>query len=271
MRTALTLALAAISLASTDAAAQSHAIRQVCLTYDQGAQELVASLRTRCLGSGARETSNTLALAVENERARIVISGEYETRRTFNIGSADCMATQSFDLTASHVDERRYAFFFGDQKLGVFDATQALADARCYALQSAAQSHLSERDFRDWSPLEDNGLSGQPAPQVGDILARMMGNEPETLEGRPEAHITMERVRWLPSIVSKPAPSARQGHDAMAVHLTRHGLLDDSVSGERMSVILRHDEDGWIVYRSYRQTMCARGTTAGQWSSATCP
>ena len=272
MKTAFTLALAAASLAATDAAAQSHAIKQVCLSYDKQTQELVASLRTRCLGSGARETTNTLALEVNPERALIAISGTYETRRTFHIGTADCMATQSFDLTASQVDQRRYSFVFDDRGLGVFDATQSDTEKQCYALTALrSETRLAQREFEGWAMLEDHELWGMSAPQVSDIVAAMIGAEPETLEGKPETDIKIERIRWMPSIVPKPVGPSEQGHDALAIRLTRHGLLDDSVSGERITAILRPAENGWKVNLLYGQIMCARGANAGQWTAERCP
>lgn len=272
MKTVLTLALAAASLAATDAAAQSHAIKQVCLTHEKQAQELVASLRTRCLGSGARETTNTLALEVNAERAQIAITGTYETRRTFHIGTADCMATQVFDLTASQVDQRRYSIAFGDQGLGVFDATTGDEQSQCYSTRAGDnQSSLRQSDFEDWTRLEDHSLWGRSAPQVSDIVALMMGKEPETLEGEPETHISVERVRWMPSAAFKPVPLTRQGYDALSLRLTRHGLLDDSVSGERLTAIMLPDDDGWKVELIYGQTMCQRGPKAGQWSLGSCP
>ena len=96
-----------------------------------------------------------------------------------------------------------------------------------------------------------------------------MDGHPETTEGRPTAQIDMRRANWRREWKGFDSPN--YGQPFIAVTITQHGYLDDSVSGGRYFAEIRQDENGqWKLDGFWRQNMCARGTYAGQWTKERC-
>lgn len=263
-------ALALISV-STQAHAMRTDLRSVCVSIDRQAQSLTLEARTRCLRSGTQVDANTLALSVDQDSARIHLSGEFEASYPFLIGPADCMGSRTITLTAQDILPRRYSMILGEEFLGTADFTEMSDKRHCFPISLAPANSLSARSFADWAEGGVEGWQEWRAESIPALVAPLLHGFAETMEGRPEASLTLNKVRWLPQISAKPGPFEAQGADAIAVSITRHGLLDDSVSGQRFTAIATLDGDKWRLMHLFSQDMCARGPAAGRWAPGRCP
>jgi len=271
MKSKWIVGLIALSSVSSQAQAMRSDIKSVCVSRDEQAQTLKVEARTRCLSSGTRTDSNSLDLSVDQNTATISITGNFETSYPNRIGSADCMGSRTITLESEPVASRRYALTFGDRFLGTVDYTAEDGGRQCYQVNRQFGAYIRERDFSDWTVGGVSGWAEWRAADLSALVAPLADRFPMTMEGRPEIELTMRKARWLPSTVFKPVPVNGQSEDIIAIRITLHGFLDDSVSGERFVALAKREPDGWRLSRLYSQAMCGRGETAGQWSSVSCP
>lgn len=255
---------------SVQAGAAQAAVAQICPEFDQGKQELSVRVSTGCMTGMARFKEHDLALKVDQERAHIELSGDIAFHPIDSPAvTADCAGAQSFTLSATDIEPRRYTLSYAGEPLGHVDLLDGAEPPTCIGTKRSKfrlRLPITDSDsLADWAFDPQGDWRGASITQ---LLEPVLGSAPESLEGRPEIEIRMEKRLWqsghLKSGGSRRAPF-------MAVSIIRHGLGDDSVLGDRYFVAVIKRPDGWRVDRLWRQQMCARGQFAGQWTAAACP
>jgi hypothetical protein len=258
---------------SVQAGAAQTAVRQICPEFDRGAQQLSVRVSTGCMTGMARFKEHNLALKVDHERAHIALSGGIRFHPiTSPVVTADCAGAQNFTVSAKDVQPRRYTLSYAGEPLGTVDLLEGAEPPACIGIKGSKHrlqpKPVDPGSFSDWAFDHQGGWREWRGASITALLEPLLGSAPESLEGRPEIEIRMEKRLWQRDR-RKPGGGPRQPF--MAVSITRHGLGDDSVSGDRYFVAVVRGEDGWRVEKLWRQQMCARGQNAGQWKSAPCP
>ena len=263
---------------------QAHArVGEVCLTLPAGAGTLKASIASGCLPtSGANK--GAFDITVKAETATIRIDGGFKQISDARIVTADCMGARTIEEEAQAAGPRRYSVIINDRFAGVLDASDTTHGMRevkaCFAGPGQVQLPAPERmttymksQFKDWLPSRPK-IFGKPAKPksitaetLGGLAAQLLGNHPESQEGRQNAQITISPGVWRRTGYQKPAD-----YRFMAIRIEEHGYFDDSVSGRRTFAAARqHPQTGqWRVTEHWYQFMCARGENAGQWTSKPC-
>lgn len=270
---------ALFALAGLFAASQAHArVGQVCLELPAGAGTVNAKIASGCLPTHPRYTGS-FNVAVEAETATIRVDGGFEQVGESRIGTADCMGSQVIEESAKAAGPRRYSVLVNGRYVGALDASDTMfgmrAVQRCFASPSQVQLARPERmttylksQFSDW--IDEGPGKGSPifsAATLGGLASQLLGNHPESKEGRQHASITISKAQWRRMGLQKPADRS-----FMAIRIEEHGYLDDSVSGRRTFAATKQAQDGsWRVTGLWRQFMCARGENAGQWTKEPCP
>lgn len=258
---------------SVQAGTAQAAVTRTCPEFDHGTQELSVRISTGCVAGIARFKEHDLAVKVDQERAHIELSGDI---RFHPIGSpgvtADCSGAQSFTLSAKDIEPRRYTLSYAGEQLGHVDLLDGAEPPICFGTkQSKLRSRLqimNPASFSDWAFDPEAGWQDWRGTSITELLEPLLGTAPESLEGRPEIEIKMEKRLWQPARWQSGGSRRRP---FMAVSITRQGLGDDSVSGDRYFVSVMKRSDGWRVDKLWRQQMCARGQYAAQWTGAVCP
>jgi hypothetical protein len=133
------------------------------------------------------------------------------------------------------------------------------------------QDVINAQSFADWRAVPEDQWASWRGASVTTLLEPLLGHAPESLEGRPDITIRIEKKLWRKTSFKGVRPGRRITFEPfIAVSITRHGLADDSVQGDRHFVAVLQDIDGWKVDKLWSQQMCARGENAGQWTSAPC-
>jgi hypothetical protein len=258
---------------SVQAGAAPTAVRQICPEFDRGTQQLSVRVSTGCMTGMARFKEHDLALKVDQDRAHIALSGDIRFHPITSPGvTADCAGAQSFTLSASDIQPRRYSLSYAGEPLGTVDLLEGAELPACIGTKGSRRrlepQLVNPDSFADWAFDPQGSWRDWRGASITALLEPLLGSAPESLEGRPEIEIRMEKRLWQRAL-RKPGGGPRRPF--MAVSITRHGLGDDSISGDRYFVAVVSGEDGWRVEKLWRQQMCARGQTAGQWTDAPCP
>jgi hypothetical protein len=258
---------------SVQAGAAQSAVRHICPEFDRGAQQLSVRVSTGCMTGVARFKEHNLALKVDQERAHIALSGDIRFHPITSRGvTADCGGAQSFTVSAKDIQPRRYTLSYAGEPLGTVDLLEGAAPPDCIGTKGSRlrlEPQLVNPDsFSGWAFDPEGSWRDWRGASITALLEPLLGSAPESLEGRPEIAIRMEKRRWQRALRKRGGSRPRP---FMAVSITRHGLADDSVSGDRYFVAVVSGEDGWRVEKLWRQQMCARGQNAGQWTGARCP
>ena len=270
----ITLGAMAASLMAT----QAHArVGQICLELPAGAGSLKAEIASGCLPTHPRY-EGTFDVKVDAHTATISINGGYTQIGDSRIGTADCMGSRVMEKEAEAAGPRRYSVIVNDRFVGVLDASDTQfgmrAVRRCFAgrgqLKVASSDTMvtyAKSHFADWIAREGKKPEPITAPTLGGLAAKLLGNHPESREGRPSATISIGPAQWRREFADKLADRR-----FMAIRIEEHGYLDDSVSGRRtFAEAHQHPQTGeWRVRGMWHQYMCARGERAGQWSGQPC-
>jgi hypothetical protein len=258
---------------SVQAGTAQSAVRYICPEFDRGTQELSVRVSTGCVTGMARFKEHDLALKVDQERAHIQLSGDI---RFHPIGSrgvtADCAGAQSFTLSAKDIEPRRYTLSYAGDQLGQVDLFGEAESPICFGTRGSKRRRkprfVNPDSFSDWAFDHEGGWRDWRGASIAALLEPLLGSAPESLEGQPEIEIRMDKRLWQPALRK---PDGRRPRPFIAVTMTRHGLGDDAVSGDRYFVAVVRGEAGWRVEKLWRQHMCARGQHAGQWTGQACP
>lgn len=280
LRCAAVFALAASALA---AEAQAR-VGTICLDLPSGAGTVKASISSGCLPTSPQH-KGAFDIAVDGDTATISIEGGFSPVREQRIGTADCMGSQTIEQDARAAGPRRYSVVVNGQYRGVLDASDTMFGRRavsaCFAGRSEVALARPEKvttyvrsQFRGWIP-RPKGKPAQPLyaaryATLGDAAAALLGNHPESFEGRPSAEVTISPARWRRMGLEKPPGRVNA---FMAIQIEEHGFADDSVSGKRTFASAVPDEKrgGWRIDWHWHQFMCARGERSGQWTNEPCP
>lgn len=262
--------LALCSLTSEAYAARSS-VKSICTSLTD--KTLTITVKSHCLRSGKRTDQNSLAVDVDQSTAAIRIKGDFTVEYGYHIGPTDCMGSTQFDLQAKDIEPRRYKLLFGSQYLGRVDFTETLNQKPCFKVFAGAGEHplIRERDLENWSQDMVTGWSDWTEDNLPALVRPLVGSFPDNIVGNPQFTLSVERSRWVPSVVKKPFPPHRQYQQVMTVRLTQNGLGDDSVTANRFVGIAKQGPKGWYFHRLYSQHMCGRGPNAGQWTTSSCP
>ena len=273
---------AVFAIASCAMTAQAQAsVGNVCLELPAGAGIVKAEIASGCLPTSPGH-EGAFQINVDASTATIAINGAYEPVREQLIGTMDCMGSQVIEQEAKAAGPRRYSVMINGRFSGVIDASDTTYGMRavreCFADHSQVQGARPEtltvykrEMFRDWI-ARPKGKTTDPLytssyTTIGDAVAALLGNHPESMEGRPSAEITVSKGEWRGFQFRKP-PRVR----FMAIQIEEHGYLDDSISGKRTFAELRRNPQtgAWSIGGHWHQFMCARNERAGQWSGEPC-
>ncbi|MDJ0641913.1 MAG: hypothetical protein QNJ15_03770 [Erythrobacter sp.] len=264
----------ATGLMATQAQAR---VGQICLELPAGAGTLKAEIASGCLPTSPAY-EGAFAVQVDAHTATITINGGFTQVGDARIGTTDCMGSRVIEQEAKAAGPRRYSVIVNNRHVGAIDASDTQfgmrAVRRCFAGRSQVQVPSSDTmatysisQFSDWIGRDE----GKPAPitasTLGGLAAQLLGDHPESQEGRPSAKIEISPAQW------QRRPWDKQtDRTFMAIRIEEHGYLDDSVSGRRTFATARRDTQTgeWSITGLWRQFMCARGEKAGQWSSEPC-
>lgn len=270
------IALGAISASLL--ATQTHArVGQICLELPAGAGTLKAEIASGCLPTSPKY-EGAFDVQIDAHTASISIDGGYNQIGDSRIGTADCMGSRVMEMEAEAAGPRRYSVIVNNRFIGVLDASDTQygmrAVRRCFAgrgqvnvASSDAIATYARNHFADWIAREGKKPAPITAPTLGELAAKLLGNHPESQEGRPSATISIGQAQWRREFTDKLADRR-----FMAIRIEEHGHLDDSVSGRRIfAESHQHPQtDEWRIKGMWHQFMCARGNRAGQWSGQTC-
>lgn len=254
------------------ALAQSN-VSYICPSLNSGTGMLTVKVDTGCMTGMARYRDNDLKLVVDQNRALISVTGSINFHPIDSPAVIqDCRGARQFALSASGIEPRRYTVMFNGSHLGIADTLSESPSAACmYAVRHRRGSdiqHINQRSFHDWSDDPMHGWREWRGASVAALLAPIWEGHPDTTEGRPVVDLKIEKRIWNVRWPSRHKPW--KSEPFVAVWITRHGLLDDSVSGDRFFAELRHDSTGWRIETLFGQNMCVRGEKAGQWTAGPC-
>lgn len=267
------IAAASGAMSAQSAAAQTN-VSFICSALDRNSGELTVKVDTGCMTGMARYKDNDLELAVDQQRATIKVSGSIEYFPiTSPIVTHDCAGATQISLSASGIEARRYSVNYNGEWLGVADLLESPQFDSCMnaVRRSSATEfkHVNRQSFDDWSDDPVHGWSEWRGENAFSLVSPLLSDHPETDEGRPQVDIRVEKRIW--NMQWPHRDKLWKSEPFVAVWITRHGLLDDSISGDRYFAELRRDGDGWRIEELFGQHMCARGETAGQWTAERCP
>ena len=140
---------------------------------------------------------------------------------------------------------------FDDQRQSVFDDANA----------------FDPNDFHDWSTDPSPDWRNWRSRDVFDLLDPILKGHPETDEGRPTVEVSVSRYIERGRIENDQAGNPQS---FIGAKITRRGLLDDAVAGDRYFAQLSYSGDLWSISRLWGQQLCARGHLAGKWSGRGC-
>lgn len=225
-----------------------------CFSFNGGSKELTVDISNGCVSSSFRYLDHDLKIEVRQRHAVIQTDGgfNYEPYGA-RIATTDCGGGRQERFTVSGVEPRRYVLVHDGRRIDVVDLT---AEHGRICIQGGGPRARVQSFKPGWARLAGGNLGA--GDQAGETLMRLIalyvGDHPETGEGVPAATVKFE-----------PGDG-----DDMRVSFEMTGYLDDSVSGERYQGVARLGADGWRFVDLWRQTLCARGGKAGQWTDGLC-
>lgn len=231
----------------------------ICSELDGRAKQTVITIDNHCISSSQKYEGNTFKIDIDQQAALITITGDYRYKAPLSrIGTTDCANAKLLTFRQPGHAMRRFGVILNGRFRGYVDHTQSRA-RRCaqhhrfrekgglFTPAALTQRGFAKVDLSSWQP--------RSAPSLLGALGALVANHPEAIEGRPTMQIDM-------------APSADSS--MMIVEVTQHGLLDDSVSGQRHVAHVKQGPKGWHLVGLWQQSMCARGRLAGQWTGGRC-
>lgn len=257
------------ALAMQAGAAQAR-VQYICPELDTASNRLSVNVKSGCMSSSTSYIANDLAVEVDQQRAHITITGDIEFGGGGRIVTADCMGAQSITLTADGIEARRYTVSYGDSYIGLANLLDDPAPKQCLQTDQAKLAYryptIHKTEFRDWSTDLFPGHKEWRSATPMDLVSKVLGTFPETDEGKFDMELSFKKMMWA----GWPAQRTLPPHEPfLAVRIERHGLLDDSVSGDRYFIAMRFDGE-WKIEQLWGQSMCGRGDNAGQWTGKPC-
>lgn len=273
-QTATRSILSAISAWAALYSVSAHAaVSHICPQLDRSEKTLSVRVGTGCITGMARFNDHDLKLQVDQNRARITLTGDINFHPIQSrIVTADCAGAQSITLDTEKIEPRRYTLLYAGQYLGVVDFVDQADQPPCLMtsrqkLRSETKT-INQQTFKEWSAAPDAEWSAWRGDSIASLLEPLLRDHPESLEGRPQVELRIEKRTWQRTLISARVP---EREPFLAVWITRRGFADDSVSGDRSFLAVKQSDGMWRVDKMWRQQMCARGKYAGQWTATACP
>ncbi|MEM7500294.1 MAG: hypothetical protein AAF371_20225 [Pseudomonadota bacterium] len=249
------LAFMATGWAGGAAAEERSIVPQLCAA--RGESGGTVTLSTGCVSSSFQRLDGSPAVTVEDDRATIRLEGGFRYEVPTGATLTDCAGGAIEQVRVESLGARRYSVFADGAYQGILDLTTE--PQACTAPESAA-GFDAERDGADWKATDRPRWGRLTAPRLVDLLPRLVRDYPTAIEGRPTVEIEI-------------APSPLNGPDGprLEVRATGTGYPDDAVTGVRFVLLASPHPDGWRMDELWRQNLCARGSSAGQWTADRCP
>lgn len=195
-----TLMLIAVANLSLQAAEAQARISHICPTHDRSSQKLSVRIGSGCMTGMERFKSHDLSIEVDQEHAHAIVTGDIQFHKiTSPFVTADCAGAQSFTLAEVGVEPRRYTLSYNSDYLGVYDLLEQAENPACFGTNRnklRSQSRvMSASRFAEWSDVPEEQWASWRGANVTAMLERLLGATPESLEGRPDITIQMEKRR----------------------------------------------------------------------------
>lgn len=226
----------------------------VCAEHNPSAREMTLIVSNRCVSSSYKYEGHSIEATVEQERASIRIKGGFTyTPPASGIATTDCGGARDLKIKVPDADARRYSVVDDSGYLGLIDLTAKTG--RVCATGRAQSRFPTPMELSAWTAVDITGWNPKSARSLMALIAPVYAGHPEAMEGRPTLSVEVEE-----------APNG----SAMQIKIRMTGYLDDSVSGEEFAALAGEGQDGWVLKRLWKRQLCARGASAGQWTSKPC-
>jgi len=226
----------------------------VCAEHNPSTRELTLVVSNQCVSSSFKYEGNNIEATVEQERASIQIKGGFRyTPPASGIGTTDCGGAKQVKIKVPGAEARRYSVVHNSTYLGLIDFTTK--KGRVCATERAHSAFPTRSELNNWTSVDVTGWKPKTARSLMELIAPVYAGHPEAQEGRPTLNVEVAE-----------APDG----SAMQINVRMTGYLDDSVSGEEFAALAGEGQEGWVLKGLWKRQLCARGRTAGQWTSEPC-
>lgn len=227
---------------ASPAFADPHNVHFVCPSINPTTGKLQVRLDSGCISSSARYEGSDLRVSVDQNTTQIRVDGGFEFSYPSLVGTTDCGGAKEVTLEAETIEPRRYTVFLQNQYLGVSDLLETSNAPNCLdtsALRGPRPvASLNRIQFSDWDSKATLGWTDWRGEDPFELLSPILANHPKSLKGLPTVSIDMERYWWRDRTFS-------WSDSFLGVWITRHGLRDGSISGDRYFAAAVRGEDGW--------------------------
>jgi len=250
----LPILMVAASLGAADIA--SAAPMTICAERNEAAKEMVLKFSNGCVSGSIPYLGHDIKVDIDESRAWIRVNGgfRYEKLPAGTIVTADCSGGKQLEITVPDAGARRFSVSHDDEAVGTIDMTAANGPVCAASVSAGTIGDLLLR--MEWTSVDPARFGANPAASLMDAVRPIYAGHPESSEGAPT--LKLDVAPW-------------PGQQAMQVHVTMMGYLDDSVSGEQFVARVEEGDGGWVLKNVWSRQMCGRGANAGQWTTKLCP
>ncbi len=231
----------------------------VAAIYDYGTRSIEVTAHTGCMSSSLRPLGNNIRFQVDEERALITGTGYFTYKRSKSrIAKTDCMGASKQTIILPNVEQRRYTVVVNGKYRGVLDFTRSAKPPRLTTTTTKLgnSGFMAKMQLRNtYASVNLDNWTTRNAASVIDLFRPITNAHPVSLEGRPEMKISIRR---------------NTADNSLTVRITNLGYMDDAVSGEKYSGLVTRTANSWHLKSLWKQSLCARGPKAGQWTKGNC-
>lgn len=250
--------LASLAVVAIEAPAFAANLKNVCASYLAAERAIQFDVSNGCVSGSYKYLGHDIKVDVDENYASISLKGRFKyAPLKADYVTADCGGGRKLKLKSHGVAARRYTVVVNGTYRGVLDFTQS-KDRMCVRPAS------SKNGVRKVSPISSRTelkrtLDTVEGPTIQKVLEPLMHSLSVSSEGRGTLALQIEKTF--------SGPDAPRTANAI---IEAHGLADDSVSGLHYTFDFVSTSKGWKAMGVRRKQMCARGETAGMWTSGRC-
>ncbi len=249
----------ALTMTAVATPAASSNLKLVCASYQAASKTIRVDVASGCTSSSHRYLGHDIKVDIDEETARISLSGGFKyAKPATNIVTSDCAGQKKLKLPVPGVAARRYSVFTKGVFRGVFDFTKSHARS-CVSPLGTRSGALVVSSMAARDGLE-RALSVKQGATIQEIIKPLMRELAVSGEGRGTLSLSIEKV--FTGGENAP-PRAKATIEA-------HGLADDAVSGVFYEIDFVALPAGWKAVGLQRKQMCGRGPNAGMWTAQNC-
>ena len=244
----------ALTLALMPATVATAADYTICAQLDPGKGQTIVTIDNGCISSSRKYLGNDFRVNVDQRTAFITITGDYRYKDPAGgIGTTDCAGAKKLTFRQPGFGKRLFGVIHNNRYRGRIDLTGTAQPAcvRQHSFRQQPQRYtangLAARGFATVDP------ASWPTRSAASLIG--IFSHPESTEGRPTMRLEI-------------GAGGKAG--VLVVEITQHGLLDDSVSAQRFVGHVKEGGKGWQLVGLWKQSLCARGERAGQWTPGAC-